>query len=273
MQLRPYEIVVLLKQLKGTTYTKISNTIGYSDSSSLRRCIYNNGGAKMQDGFKTLLQKMLCELKEMPWDEKWRHPMVELHTLDCLGYLAEIERNFAAIALMAPHLGSCAPRSERLGVYYFAGRYHMAFASNPRRIDNQNAHKELAVKYYNCVMEELDDKNLLESVFITKCIGNIVSLNWNTVPHKKRDTIEFRALIEDLEFFARMDEHIKRFPRLHTAPFNALAIASGLNLTERFEYLYNALITSHPNHDDDIEFDEDFDNFKKWQAKQKPSAA
>ncbi len=271
MQLKPYEIAVLLKLMMKLTYAKISDTIGYSESSAFLRSIYAVNGGRMQPIYLTSLQNMLFELKEMPFPIEWLEPLAQVHALREVRHISEIERTYKALSRVAENISPYAPKEDRLAAHFFAGQYHMSFAFHPRRVDNKQEHFEKAVQNFRTLITKLDGSNVLQNVIITKCVGNIVALYWNGKPHDERDNPEMRAIIEELNFFPRIEEYIKLFPKLDTAPFTALAIASGLNETDRFEELYAALVATNPKYKSYQEYDEDFNNFKGWLDQQNGS--
>ena len=273
MELQPYEVAVLLKEGTGLTYSELASRLGYSEPRALRRCLAAPGGGKMKSVYSETLQIILYELLEMPWGDEWRYPLGNLHALREKRFVSQIEREYGAQAKLITCIANDAPRRDRVGAYFFAAQYHMTFALHPRSQDNRATHIEKALSYFELVRSELDDDNPLESVFATKCVGNIVAIHWNTKPRDQRDSPQMRQLLNEIDFFGRIDAYIDRFPKFDTAPFAALAVASVLNMQERFEPLYRALTAANPNFEAYAEFDEDFSNFESWVAQQNNRAA
>jgi len=120
------------------------------------------------------------------------------------------------------------------------------------------------------------------TLYALKVSANRIVECWNSTPRAERDTPAMRTMIEQYRYFDMIESFGKIVPDDPIVPFNALAIASRLNLPDRFPPLLAQLkradksykdieATGIPSGPGDPFYDDDFDNFRHWlSARPKP---
>lgn len=105
-----------------------------------------------------------------------------------------------------------------------------------------------------------------------KVAGNRIVTAWKrTTPRNDRASEKMKEMIEKSGYREHLIAFNDLVPNDHVAPFNALAIASRFKERERYQDLLARLQRSDDRYQDvksitDPDFDDDFDDFRKWYA-------
>lgn len=170
----------------------------------------------------------------------------------------------------------------RLGLHYLLGQYWMTLAMHARADIPRPKLRAKAIGHFHAFADELAaametqpapfTKDVVD-ILLFKAIGNVVVLEWNaTIPKSARATSStLRARLEKTRYFERLLQYSRIMPKVVTEPFNALAIASTLNMSEYYKELHARLVEADPDFADPNsvgDFDEDFRHFIEWWNKE-----
>ncbi|MFS8051562.1 hypothetical protein QD357_01920 [Rhizobium sp. BR 317] len=277
----PYQVLRIIEMAKPTWSQVDIREQGGPCERVQRRILNEDPEYRVKD--EQSLMRILSSNGMLPWGDDWHFPISRLYDLLYAGKTSIVEHEFGAMADLAKIvLEQGAPTVDpafKVGARFFSGLYEMAIASSTRSVHAKRKAiaAEAACHHFQCVIDELRHDASPGALLVKgKASGNIFVVIWNATPRNQRDGAEMRKREETSGYLQWALEQVNLFPKLDTAAFNALGVASRFRRRDLYPQLLDALVAANSKFEQYVQYqgDDDYDDFRSWlDEKRQESAA